>query len=128
MMWCVCSFFYDLPNFTYLSISSRRSFSFSAFLSRRFWAFETLFSLISTSSRPSVTVSTCASGVSDLDFSLALVWSASSFSSLSCFSLSSNSSLAISSVVSFFFFLSPLLADFFRTCILAWNHECKFQS
>ena len=127
MMWCVCSFFYDLPNFTYLSISSRRSFSFSAFLSRRFWAFETLFSLISTSSRPSVTVSTCASGVSDLDFSI-LVWSESSFSSLSCFSLSSNSSLAISSVVSFFFFLSPLLADFFRTCILAWNHECKFQS
>ena len=127
MMWCVCSFFYDLPNFTYLSISSRRSFSFSAFLSRRFWAFETLFSLISTSSRPSVTVSTCASGVSDFDFSI-IVWSDSSFSSLSCFSFSSNSSLAISSVVSFFFFLSPLLADFFRTCILAWNHECKFQS
>ena len=103
----------------YLAISSRRSFSFSVFLSRRFWAFDTLFSFMSILSNSSVTVAT-SSLLFDSIFS-SLVWFWSSFNSFSCLSFSSNSNLAISSVVSFFFFLSPLLAVFLRAWILAYK-------
>ena len=98
------------------SIFSNLSRSFSAFLSRLFWALDTFFSLTLTCSNWSVTSST--SGTTILDVAGPAMFFISS-SSFSCFSFKSASSLAISSVTSFFFFLSPLLAVFFRLWILA---------